>query len=259
VNFTDLPWWTAERVSSASNAGVLVAALVTAVIALLAIFQTKRIIEQNEKARTEHSQASLDSQNKQEEYNRIASESAAHQARSVELQREAVERANRPMMTVRYLPPQNERSVLELEISNAGRSVAYEVRVTFEPDLPARHLDVLNENSHPNLTFHKPNIDLPRTVFVGRIFQTWVPGQCVTAPFWVQHMDYQVGDRASLSAEGIPANQLVRISYRGENHVRYSDTFELDPGIWAAMLFYETDVKKQRKALEKIAKAVEKR
>lgn len=257
MNVTDFSWWTAERVSAAANAGIFFLALITAVIALIAVFQTKKIIRQGEETRTEHSRAALASQQQQEEYNRLAAESADHQAKSVELQREAVERANRPMMTVRYLPPKGVKEGLELEISNVGKSVAQQVQITFDPALPKPDLDLLNNNSKPSATFYHPNIELSSTVFVGRTFRTWVPGQKVTAPFWVQHKNYEVGDREATSAEGIPADQLVHISYQDETGKHYTDTFELDPGIWAGRLFGDTDASKQRKAVEKLTKAVE--
>lgn len=257
MNFTDFSWWTAERVSTAANAGLFFLAFITAIIALTALFQTKKIIRQNEEARTEHSGTALESQKQQEEYNRLAAASADHQAKSVELQRESVERTNRPMMTVRYLPPKSAIDVLELEVSNVGKSVAYQVEVKFDPPLPEPDVAALNKNSAPGHTFHHPNVELPKTVFVGRTFQTWVPGQKVTAPFWVEHKDYKVGDREAVSAEGIPANQTVHIHYRGEKGEYYADTFELDPGIWTGTLFYETDAKKQSKATEKLAKSVE--
>ena len=257
MNFTDFPWWTAERLSAAANAGVFFLAIITAVIALTAVVQTKKIIRQNEEARTAHSKATLESQEQQEEYNRLAAASADHQAKSVELQRESVERTNRPMMTVRYLPPKSTMDVLDLEISNVGKSVAYQVEVDFDPALPEADLDALNKNSDPGQTFHHPNVEIPRAVFAGRTFRTWVPGQKVTAPFWVSHKDYTSGDREAVSAEGIPAKQLVHIHYRDEKNERYADTFELDPGIWAGTIFQETDEQKQRKALEKLSKAVE--
>ncbi|AJK70114.1 hypothetical protein B840_12730 (plasmid) [Corynebacterium marinum DSM 44953] len=147
--------------------------------------------------------------------------------------------------------------VLDLEISNVGKSVAYQVHAEFDPPLPEPDLDALNKNSDPGQTFHHPNAEIPRTVFAGRTFRTWVPGQKVTAPFWVSHKDYEVGDRDALSAEGIPAQQLVHIHYRDEKNERYADTFELDPGIWAGTMFQETDEQKQRKALEKLSKSVE--
>lgn len=257
MNFTDFQWWTAERVAAAANAGIFVLAVITAVAALVAVYQTKRIIKQNEITRTDHSEAALESQKQQEEYNRLAADSADHQAKSVELQRESVERTNRPMMTVRYLPPKRTMDVLDLEISNVGKSVAYQVHVEFSPALPEPDLDALNKNSDPGQTFHHPNVKIPRTVFAGRTFRTWVPGQKVTAPFWVSHKDYEVGDREALSAEGIPAKQLVHIHYRDEKNERYADTFELDPGIWAGTIFHETDEQKQRRALEKLSKSVE--
>lgn len=257
MNFADLSWWTAERVAAAANAGLLVLAVITVVVAFIAVFQTKKIIKQNEIARTEHSKAALASEKQQEEYNRLAAESAEHQAKSVELQRESVERTNRPMMTVRYLPPKHARDVLDLEISNVGKSVAYHVQVEFAPPLPNPDLDELNKNSKSGQTFYKPNVEMPRALFVGRHFRTWVPGQKVTAPFWVSHKDYEVGDREAVSAEGIPAAQLVSISYQDKKGEDYIEEFELDPGIWVGTMFSDTDAFKQRKAVEKISESVQ--
>lgn len=257
MNFTDIAWWTTERVSSAADAGLFILAVITAILALVAVFQTKRIIQQNEEARTQHSKEALDSQRQQEEYNRIAAVSAEHQADSVELQREAVERANRPMMTIRYLPPESPMDVLDLEVSNAGKSVAYRVRVNFDPDLPEPDLDLLNSNSDSGQHFNYPNITIPISVFTKREFRTWVPGQRITAPFWVSHRDFEIDDPEGSSAEGIPVSQLVRITYEDEKGHVYVETFELDPGIWAGKVFQETEAQKQRKALEKLAKSAD--
>lgn len=258
MNLFDFTWWTTERLSATANLGLLIVAIITAIFALVAVFQTKRVIQQNEEARTQHSKESLDSQRQQEEYNRIAAASAEHQANSVKLQREAVERANRPMMSARYLPPENPMSVLKLEVSNSGKSVAYRVRVEFEPDLPEPDINLLNKNSDPGQHFYYPNIKFPKSIFSMREFQTWVPGQSITTPFWVTHKDFEIGDPEELSAEGIPANQLVHITYEDERGHPYVETFELNPGIWAGKVFPETEEEKQRKALEKLAKSVEK-
>jgi len=89
------------------------------------------------------------------------------------------------------------------------------------------------------------------------LLQSWVPGQKVTAPFWVSHKDYEVGDREAVSAEGIPAAQLVSISYQDEKGEGYTEEFELDPGIWVGTMFSDTDAFKQRKAVEKMSDSVQ--
>ncbi|KAA8719362.1 hypothetical protein [Corynebacterium spheniscorum] len=243
--FTDLGWWTAERLVAAANLGLFILAVFTAAAALIAIHQTKKIIKQNEEAQTEAAMATLKSQNQQEEYNRLA-------AKSVKLQAESVERTNRPMMTARYLPPQHEASFLDIEIDNAGRSIAHDVQVKFDPPLPQPNLEKLNKNCK-NGDYYVPLVELTQRAFEGRVFQTWVPGQKITAPLWVDHKDYIFGDPAGFSAEGVPASQLVHISYKDAIGKEYQDSFALDPGIWAGKLFPQSEMNKQRKVLKQMA------
>ena len=250
-------WWTAERIMAAANVGVVLIATITAAIGLRAILQTREIIRQNEIIRSENSATSLTSQRQQEEYNRLASISAESQAESMKLQRLAVERANRPILMARYLPPKHSLSDLSLEISNVSNSVAYNVQVRFDPPLPDPDLEALNANTRPSTTYHRPNVDFATTVFADRTFQTWVPGQKVTVPFWVPHKDYETYDRSAPSAEGIPADQKVYLIYRNEAFSFYEEAFELDPGIWAGTLFTDSDATKQRKAMEKLANTAE--
>lgn len=252
MDFTDLKWWTAERLVAAANLGLFILAVFTAAAALIAIHQTKKIIKQNEEAQTEASKATLESQKQQEKHNRLAAKSAEHQAASVELQRESVERTNRPMMTARYLPPQDEVSFLDIEIDNAGRSIAHDVQVKFDPPLPQPNLEKLNKNCKDGC-YYVPLVELTRRAFEGRVFQTWVPGQKITAPLWIDHKDYTFGDPAGLSAEGVPASQLVHISYKDETGEKYQDSFALDPGIWAGRLFPPSDMNKQHKVLNQMA------
>lgn len=252
MDFTDLEWWTAERLVAAANLGLFILAVFTAAAALIAIHQTKKIIKQNEEAQTKASEATLESQNQQEEYNRVAAESAAYQAKSVKLQGESVERTNRPMMTARYLPPQDELGFLDIEIDNAGRSIAHDVQVKFDPPLPQPNLKKLNKNcKHGH--YYVPLVELTQRAFEGRVFQTWVPGQKITAPLWIDHKDYTLGDPAGLSAEGVPASQLVHISYKDATGKEYQDSFALDPGIWAGRLFPPSDMNKQQEVLKKMS------
>ncbi|NWO07390.1 MAG: hypothetical protein HLX50_17385 [Alteromonadaceae bacterium] len=257
MDFIALSWWTVERVSAAANAGLFLVAIITAAGALIAIFQTKKIIQQNEEARTENSKQALESQKIQEEYNRTASESAHYQAKAVELQRESVERANRPMMMAQYLPPKTHTGVLDLEISNAGKTIACQVTIKFSPELPKADLEMLNSNSESGQHFHYPNVELPRVVFATRKFPSWVPAQKVSAPFWVLHKNFKFSDPLGISAESIPANQKVIITYEDEQGHPYEDTFQLDPGIWAGKTFQDSETLKQRKALEKLSKSTE--
>lgn len=252
MDFTELEWWTAERLVAAANLGLFILAVFTAAAALIAIHQTKKIIKQNEEAQTEAAKATLKSQNQQEEYNRLAAESAAYQAESVKLQGESVERANRPMMTARYLPPPDKVRYLDIEIDNAGRSIAHDVQVKFDPPLPQPNLEKLNQNRKYG-DYYVPLVELTQRAFEGRVFRTWVPGQKITAPLWVDHKDYMFGDPAGFSAEGVPASQLVHISYKDATGKEYQDSFALDPGIWAGRLFPQSEMNKQRIVLKQMA------
>lgn len=250
-------WLDADWVTPAVNVGTFLLALVTAITAVTAIFQTKKIIEQNEERRTQDSAEMLKSQERQEDYNRLAAESVKQQAISAKLQREAIDRATRPMMSARLLPPSGPKDPLDLQVSNVGKSTALDVEVHFDPPLPEGSRDALNANSD-GLEASTSLLEITKNIFVDTLFPTWVPSQSVTSPFWILNKEYDVGDWNSVSAEGVPADQFVIVKYRDEQENRYEERFALQPPIWAGKMFRDSDSEKQRKAVEKLGGSIDK-
>lgn len=250
-------WLAADWVIPAVNIGTFLLALVTAITAVAAIFQTKKIIEQNEERRTQDSAEMLKSQERQEDYNRLAAKSVEQQAASAELQREAIDRATRPMMCARLLPPTGPIDPLDLEVSNVGKTTALDVEVYFDPPLPEGSREELNANSE-GLEASTSLLERTKTIFVGIQFPTWVPGQSVTTPFWALNRDYKADDWHAISAEGVPSDQSVIVRYRDGRGHRYEEKFALQPTIWAGKMFRDSDLKKQRKALEGLSGSIDK-
>lgn len=250
-------WLAAEWVTPAVNIGTFLVALVTAITAVMAIFQTKKIIEQNEARRTQDCARMLESQERQEKYNRLAAESVKQQAISANLQREAIDRATRPMMSVRLLPPTGPKDPLDLEVSNVGKSTALDVEIYFDPPLPEGSKEELNAKAD-GLEASTSLLERTKNIFVDIRFPTWVPGQSVTSPFWTLNKEYDAGDWNSVSAEGVPSDQSVVVKYRDDRGYRYEERFALQSPIWAGKMFPDGDEKKQRKAIEKLAGSIDK-
>lgn len=250
-------WLAADWVIPAVNIGTFLVALVTAITAVTAIFQTKKMIEQNEKKRTEDSAQMLNSQKRQEEQNRLAAESVERQSAAVELQRQSIEQAMRPIMSVRLLPPSRPRDTLDLEVSNVGRSTAFRVELYFNPPLPEGSEERLNANTHGTYPGGSL-IDITKNIFVNSTFETWVPGQVVTSPFWTPNKNFKLDDQNAISAEGVPSGQSVIVIYQDGRGALYEETFTLQPAIWAGKLFSDGDEKKQRKAVERLSESIDK-
>jgi|GEM_PF-6927143 len=250
-------WLASEWVIPVVNIGTFVLALVTAITAVIAIFQTKKIIKQNEEQRTQDSAEMLKSQERQETYNRLAAESVKQQAISASLQREAIDRATRPMMSACLLPPTRPKDPLDLQVSNVGKSTALDVKVYFDPPLPEGSREALNANSD-GLEASTSLLEITKRIFVDTLFPTWVPGQSVTSPFWILNKEFDVGDWNSVSAEGVPADQSVIVKYRDEQGKQYEERFALQPPIWAGKMFRDGDSKKQRRAIEKLSGSIDK-
>ena len=250
-------WLTAEWVIPAANLGTFLVALCTAITAVISILQAKKMIEQNEVQRTQDFAQMVKSQERQEEKNRLTAESVKQQAISAQLQRESLDRATRPIMSVRLLPPAEPKYPLELEVSNVGRSTAFRVGVSFDTPLPEGSKDKLNEKSD-GLEASVSLLEITKRIFVGVQFETWVPGQSVTSPFWTNSRDYDVGDWQAVSAEGVPSDQSVVVRYLDDRGYQYEEKFALHPAIWSGRMFPDVDEKKQRRAIEKLSDSIDK-
>lgn len=249
-------WLAVEWVSPVMDIATFVLALVTTITAVTAIFQTKKIIKQNEEQRTQDSAEILKSQERQEEYNKLAAESVRQQAISANLQREAIDRATRPMMSVRLLPPTGPKDPLDIEVSNVGKSTALDVEVYFDPPLPEGSKEKLNAKAD-GLEASASLLERTKNIFVDIRFPTWVPGQSVTSPFWTLNKDYRADDWHAISAEGVPSDQSVVVKYRDDRGYRYEERFVLQPTIWSGKMFRDSDAKKQRNSLENISDSID--
>jgi len=167
----------------------------------------------------------------------------------------SIVQANRPMMIAEYLPPELAIDDLALRLSNRGKSIAYDVQLTFEPALPAANLEQLNRNADEANTYYYPPMQLAQEV-LGRTFPSWIPNQSITTPFWACRRDSDVTEKGATSDEGVPNDQKIVICYRDEDNRSYEDIYVLDPGIWGGTTFMDSEATKQRKAVESLAKSL---
>ncbi len=194
--------WTAERTSAVANIGLLFTAIVSAIVALRSMKQSRDI---------EH-------------------------------------RANRPMMIAEVVPPTDRREEVGLRIANLGRSVAKDVQVKFDPELPEPDLDALNRRVRPGTQYSSTNIEEVLAIFDDRTFKTWTPGMEVTAQYWAVPKDFDrsnVGD----SAEGVPPRQGVKIAYKDEIGCRYEEEFVLDVHTVLGLRFAKSEAQKHQEAI----------
>ena len=198
-----LHWWTAERISAAANAGLLLTAIRSACVAL----------------------------------------------RSMEQSRDIEHRANRPMMIAEVVPPTDRREEVGLRVANLGRSVAKDVQVKFDPELPEPDLDVLNTRARSGTQYNSTNLEEVLAIFDRRTFNTWTPGMEVTAQYWAVPKDFDRSDVGE-SAEGVPARQGVLIAYKDEVGCRYEEEFILDIHTVLGLRFTKSEAQKHREAIE---------
>ena len=123
--------------------------------------------------------------------------------RSLRLNRQININANRPMMMAQILMPDYAKETLRLMVSNRGKSVAKNVKVTFEPDLPS----TTEQNGAAAGGFHYSPVRRVKSIFSNTVFSTWVPGHQVDVAYWLQPDEKLLdGNLISNSAEGVPAN-----------------------------------------------------
>lgn len=171
------------------------------------------------------------------------------QARDIE------NRANRPMMVAEIVPPEGTKDEVGLRVTNAGKSVARNVLVEFDPPLPEPDLNRLNQQG--DATYYATNIEQLNNIFEGRKFLTWTPGMEVTAPYWAPPKTLGLDSGLSESAEGVPAVQKVVVKFQDERGIHYQDTFALDVHTVLGLRFSETEQAKIRKELNRLANSVE--
>lgn len=145
--------------------------------------------------------------------------------RSLRLNRQININANRPMMMAQILMPDYAKETLRLMVSNRGKSVAKNVKVTFEPDLPS----TTEQNGAAAGGFHYSPVRRVKSIFSNTVFSTWVPGHQVDVAYWLQPDEKILdGNLISNSAEGVPAKLFVLLEYDDELNNHYSEHFELN-------------------------------
>ena len=168
------------------------------------------------------------------------------QARDIE------QRANRPMMVAEVVAPSEEFEEVGLRVTNVGRTVARNVRVSFDPPLPAPDLERLNARSDSR--YYATNMEALRAIFDGRLFLTWTPGMEVNAKYWAAPKGFNPWRPLPDSAEGVPPEQKVIIDFEDEAGNAYRDEYVLDIHTVLGLRFKDSEFKKIRKAIEAVGK-----
>lgn len=168
------------------------------------------------------------------------------QARDIE------QRANRPMMVAEVVAPDDEVEEVGLRVKNVGRTVAKNVRVSFDPALPEPDLKKLNTRS--NSHYYATNMEALGAIFGDRVFLTWTPGMEVTAKYWAAPKNFNPWQPLPDSAEGVPPEQKVIIHFEDELGKTYRDEYVLDIHTIIGLRFRDSEFKKIRKAIETVAK-----
>ena len=145
--------------------------------------------------------------------------------RSLRLNRQISINANRPMMMAEVLMPDYAKETLRLMVSNRGKSVAKNVKVSFDPDLP----NTTGQNEATGRGSHYSPIRRVKSIFSNTVFSTWVPGHQVDVAYWLQPEGKLLdGDSISDSAEGVPGIMFALLEYDDELNNHYSERFELN-------------------------------
>lgn len=159
----------------------------------------------------------------------LASISAFLALRSLRLSRQIEINANRPMMTARVVSPEFHYDVIRFEVANLGKSVAKNVRVKFDPPLPEPNLERARKNCKSIHNPHVPPLARVHALFRDQVFSTWVPGTIASVAYWLPPKDKLTKEgELPRSAEGVPANQDVIITFEDELGNKYSESFELN-------------------------------
>lgn len=161
--------------------------------------------------------------------------------------REEQRQVNRPVMVAQYERPAGPGQPLEVSVRNIGRTVARDVRISFDPPLPAA-APAPAGGGGPGAAAPGP-VELVRRTLMDTTFETWAPGQKVTVPLWAPHPD---GPAAPYSAEGVPRRQRIRFSYRGHDGRRHEESLELNSWIWSGAMVSDDELTRIRGELRGI-------
>ncbi|MFC0627458.1 hypothetical protein [Kribbella deserti] len=154
---------------------------------------------------------------------------------------------SRPMVAAELRQPPYVQGSMMLVIKNYGPSIARNIRVTFDPEIP--------------------DPDDPKTSIVPPLKRRYSKPIPVLTPGMELDNLYYVGEPGAggkfANSEGTPLQITVRFDYEGDDGSEYSDTFPLDCDLLSARTYIESSKSpdSQRKrmvaALETIAKKIE--
>lgn len=167
---------------------------------------------------------------------------------SMKQARDIEQRANRPMMVAEIMAPGEELEEVGLRVRNAGKTVARNVRVSFDPPLPEPDLEQLNMRSDSH--YYATNMEAITSIFDDRVFLTWTPGMEVNAKYWAAPKDFNPWQPLPDSAEGVPPEQKVIVDFEDEPGNAYRDEYVLDIHTVLGLRFKDSEFKKTRKAVE---------
>lgn len=179
---------------------------------------------------------------------------------------DAVLEFSRPRMNAYLGSPTYEKGFLPLVVENVGKTPARDVTVTFDPPLPEPDVTRLNANTSETSVYQKSPVEMTLEKYEGKTFKTWAPNQSTSVPFWATKFERlpqrETGkskilvnddgspayatlvrvhtDGAMLldeSADGIPADVEVIITYSDEHGNQFKDCVSLSPDLWVSTTF----------------------
>ncbi|APT91012.1 hypothetical protein CSPHI_08130 [Corynebacterium sphenisci DSM 44792] len=151
--------------------------------------------------------------------------------------REEQRQVNRPMMIAEYEFPAGGGAPQGISVQNIGRTIAHDVRISFEPPLPG---------PPPGPTAGQGPGALTASALARTTFGTWAPGQRLRVPLRPPH---PADAGAAAPHEGAPGRRRIRIRYRGHDGRGHEETLELDSAIGAGALIGEGEPTRIRREL----------
>lgn len=149
-------------------------------------------------------------------------------SRALSLQSKSVRATNRPMLQAMLLMPDRPIDVCRMQISNEGKSTAFDVRVTFEPELPMPDLAKLRKRSEEK---YGKRIHYEQTL-IGQLNDALAEPIDTITPGLELQFDYWAPFTWEESAEGIPAKTKVVLAYFDSEGNEFKESFGLNPNIY---------------------------
>lgn len=182
---------------------------------------------------------------------KVATETWRSNKENVNLQREAIERAYRPMMVAEYVKLDGVPGIMSIVIKNLGNTLAKNVHFEFDPPIPNVDIEEEIRKKKENKEYLHPYTFFIHRVLVKNKYETWIPGQKLSCIFWkAKEGDFEYLE----SVHGIPQKQKVTIKYEDEKGKNYSDDYVLSPIFISGEVFSPTSDKSKIKELKNISK-----